>query len=118
MTRNHSPAIAWMIDGWDGGDPWGSAMEMAWAVAEVSWALGEYGPVAVLGVTWGAHVPNVADIREAMREGSDYTGDVSYDMQALLGGWDAGEVTLDHMTFAARVLTRYLDLCKRAGLDY
>lgn len=107
-----------MIDAWDGGDPWGSAMSMAWAVAEVGAAYDEYAPAATLDVVWGmgGH-PSREELEEATGE-LDYDGDVQFETRALAEGVQTGQVTMDDLRFAARVLDRYLDLCKAAGLDY
>jgi hypothetical protein len=54
MTRRyHTPAIAHLIDGWDGGDPWGSAMSAGWAVAEVARAAAVPGVDSALEISWG-----------------------------------------------------------------
>lgn len=116
--RGHSPAIDSMIDGWDGGDQWGSAMSMAWAVAEVAAAYGEREPERVLEVTWGAGAPPSRLELETATADPNYDGDLSFETRALAEGVGRGDVTMDDLRFAGRALNRYLDLCKAAGLDY
>lgn len=116
--RHHTPAIAWLMDGWDSYDNWGSAMSAAWAVAEVAAAYGEHEPASTLEVSWGmGGYPTRLELEIATGD-LDYEGDLSYDTRALAEGVQRGDVTMDDLSFAARVLTRYLDLCKKAGIDY
>jgi hypothetical protein len=119
MTRRyHTPAIAYLIDGWDGGDPWGSAMSAGWAVAEVARAAAVPGVDSALEISWGCGP--VIDLGEAADslDDRDDNGDVSFETAILSAAYLSGDVTDDDLLFAARVLSRYLDLCKSAGLDY
>lgn len=117
--RRYSPAIAAAIEGWDGGDPWGSAMDMAWAVAEVARA-GVVGTevAATLEVSWGAMSPMSIDEMADVEEDPDNRGDVSFTTAMLAAAYRDGRVTDDDLTFAARVLDRYLDILRAAGHDY
>lgn len=121
MTRrHHSPVIAHLIDGWDSGDNWGSAMSGAWAVAEVARAAGIDDVVApILAVSWGP-IAETIDLGEAADTLSDrdYGGDVSFETAVLADAYLSGRITDDDLIFAARVLTRYIDLCDAAGLSY
>lgn len=120
MRRYHSPVIARMIDSWDGGDPFGSAMSAAWAVAEVARAAGVPEVDTTLSVSWGA-VPMI-DLGEAAdtltADEPDPGSDISYETAALADAYLSGEITDQDLTFAARVLHRYIDLCERAGISY
>lgn len=118
--RHYSPAIAHMIDGWDGDDPFGSAMSMAWAVAEVARAADAEASATIdgaLSISWGA--APVLDLTEAADlDSREDPGDVSFETHALAAAYLDGAVTVADLTFAARVLSRYIDLCTAAGLDY
>lgn len=127
QRRHYSPAIDAMIDGWDGGDVWGSAMSMAWAVAEVARAAAierdaddvELDVVdTVLEVAWGPTVPLSLDELASVEEDPDNRGDVSFETGVLAAAYQDGRVTDEDLVFAARVLARYLDICRAAGLDY
>lgn len=117
MTRKyHTPAIAYLIDGWDAGDPWGSATSAGWAVAEVARAAAVSDVDSALEISWGC-VP-VIDLGETADSLWDGNGDVSFETAILAAAYLSGDVTDDDLLFAARVLSRYLDLCESAGLDY
>lgn len=116
--RHHSPVIAVLVDGWDDGDRWGSAMSAAWAVAEVARAAGTAPEVdQILSVSWGMGGP--IDLHEAADESNrDDPGDISFETHCLAAAYLDGAVTMRDLTFAARVLSRYIDICDRAGLSY
>lgn len=118
--RHHSPAIAAVIDSWDGGDPFGSAMGAAWAVAEVARAADAEASSRIdgtLSVSWGM-VPTLDLAEAADPESREDPGDVSFTTHCLAGAYLDGAVTVADLAFAARVLNRYIDLCTAAGLDY
>lgn len=114
QPRPHNPAIDTMIDSFDGADPWGSAMAMAFAVAEVGRAIDHpepgqilnYRPSAVAGTVT---LDDLADNDEA---------NVDYETESLALAVRAREVTEEDLTMAARILNKYLNLCKLAGKDY
>ena len=111
----YSPAIDAMIDTFDGGDPWGSAMGMAFALADVCEAVGltvardtlDYRPS-----------PYVATPDLDTLAGAGEEDDVTYEAQCLASAYVAGTVTDDDLVRGARVLGRYLSLCERAGRSY
>lgn len=119
MTRRtaYSPAIDHMIDSFDGGDPWGSAMAMAFALADVCEAVGlsvardvlEYAPSPYVAT------PDLDALADA---DEDEDRDVSFEAACLASAYRSGAVTDADLERGARVLSRYLDLCKRAGRDY
>lgn len=128
--RHYSPAIDAMIDGWDGGDVWGSAMSMAWAVAEVARAAeieSNAAPVdhveldrvpQILEVSWGAAQPMTIDEMADVEGNPEDRGDVSFETSMLAAAYRDGRVTDADLLFAARVLDRYLDIARAAGQDY
>jgi hypothetical protein len=115
FKRRYSPAIATMMDGWDGGDPFGSAMEMAWAVAEVGRAMDEPEPGQTLNYRPSplSYSRTVEEIASGERE-----DDISFTMECLAQAVQDGRVSVDDLVFAAKVLHRYIDICRQAGKDY
>jgi hypothetical protein len=119
MNRKyHSRAISFLMDDWDDYDPWGSAMSAAWTVAEVARAVDVLEIESILEITWNC-VP-VIDLSEAAAslDDRDNNGDVSFGTAILAAAYLSGDVTDDDLLFVARVLSRYLNLCRAAGLDY
>ncbi len=118
MTRRtaYSPAIDVMIDGFDGADPWGSAMGMAFALADVCEALQLTTARDVLNYRPSPYV-DTPDIDELAGEHHDDC-DVTFEAHVLAAAYLAGDVTETDLIRACHVLDRYLDRCKRAGLDY
>jgi len=82
---------------YDGGDPWGSVMPWAFAVAEESYFNRNGDAAMVLGYTPGAGVPDLSE---------NYGRDL---LKQLPDG--------DLYQFAV-LLKRFIDLCKRKGWDY
>lgn len=111
--RPHNPAIDAMIDSFDGGDPWGSAMAMAFAVAEVSRAKGLTEPGAIL-----EYRPSPIAGSVTLSQLAGGTTDSGYEAEMLADAVIQGDVSDEDLTIAARVLHKYLHLCKTAGLDY
>lgn len=113
MTRRgYSPAIDAMIDSFDGGDPFGSAMSMAWAVAECGRAMGEPEPGQRLN-----YRPSPLSYTRTIDDLADDTGG-DYETTVLAQAIRDGRVTVPDLVVAARVLNRYLNLCRKAGRDY
>lgn len=117
MTRRtaYSPAIDHMIDGFDGGDPWGSAMGMAFALADVCEAVGLTAARDILEYRPSRYV-STPDLDALADAGED--DDVLFEAQCLALAYRDGAVTDADLERGARVLSRYLDMCKRAGRDY
>lgn len=109
----YTPAIDVMIDGWDGGDAWGSALSLAFALADVAYAAGVDEVGSILDYTPGMGETLSLD---EIADGTD--DDTRYEAVCLAEAYISGDVTDDDLVRAAKVLSRYLDLCKRAGLDY
>lgn len=111
----HNPALAIFMDSWDDGDPWGSAMEAAWAIAVVSYAQGvteavyalDYKPSPLGSPTWD-------DLLSDATEGTDIT----IQMNDLAEAVEAERVSDEDLTQAAKIITRYLNICKLADRDY
>lgn len=128
--RRYSPAIDAMIDAWDGGDVWGSAMSMAWAVAEVARAAeleSDAEPIdhveldrvpQILEVSWGMTPALSIEEMASVEENPEDRGDVSFETGVLAAAYQRGDVTDADLLFAARVLDRYLDIARAAGHDY
>lgn len=112
--RRNSPAIAAMMDDWDGGDPFGSAMHAAWAVAEVSRAVGDP-PSSEVTQTLSYRPSPIAD-NPSLTELADDAED--FETRTLAEAVVAGRVEASDLVFAARVLHRYIDICERAGMSY
>lgn len=113
--RRYSPAIAAMMDSWDGGDPWGSANEMAFAVSEVARAMGESVPQALLSYRPSPIAPSYT-LDELANVGPD--DDVSFLTTELADAVRDGRVEASDLIFAARVLNRYLNMLDNAGQSY
>lgn len=115
-TRQHSPVIDLMIDSWDPGDPFGSAMEAAWAVAVVSYAQGtteavgvlDYRPSPLGSPTWD-------DLTSGATEDNS---DITIQMTDLADAYAAEDVSDEDLIFAAKVLSRYIGILKAAGKSY
>lgn len=107
--RPHNPALDVMIDNFDGGDPWGSAMAMGFAVGDVAVALGNSAVPAILDYS-----PGLAASSSLV----DLIGGEDFDTSALASAVQSGEVSEVDLERCARILSRYLDLLKRAGRDY
>jgi hypothetical protein len=112
--RRYSPAIAVMMDSWDGDDPWGSAVTMGFAVYEVSRALDIPEIAHILqaspGMTPVYSIDELAD--------SNGEGDIQFETMELASAVRDGRVTDADLIFAAKVLNRYIDICRNAGKDY
>lgn len=106
-------AIALVRDGWDAGDPWGSAMLALGDVADVMYAAGlpvpeelEYRPSPLTDER------TLADIV------SDDPGTTPYDARVIASECLAGRIDARTLRLAALTLNRYADACRAAGLDY
>jgi hypothetical protein len=114
MNRTHySPAIDVMIDGWDGGDPWGSAMSLAFAVCDVALAAGVPEPGWLLKYSPGMSSPNLDEMADETND-----SDTTLEAHLLASAYLDGSVSDADLIRAARVLRFYLLMCKRAGFDY
>lgn len=112
--RPHNPALDAMIDSFDGGDPWGSAMSMAFAVAEVGRVIGHPEPGQTLNYRPSILAGNVTLDEYAENPDRDF----DYETVSLAEAVKAGRVTEEDLSNAARVLNRYLGICRAAGQDY
>lgn len=111
--RPYPAAIACLMDDWDGGDVYGSARAIGFALADVA------GATDVASEVWSAlkYSPGMCeswDLDDLLDEDSGASGSA----HDLAHAYSAGDVTDDDLIHAARVISRYLDLCKLAGLDY
>jgi hypothetical protein len=119
ITPAHSPAISAMMLSWDSGDRYGSARSMGYALAQVAGAMGETAIVNILEATSGiSGWPSLERIAAYGTDGSGDNGDIEFAAVDLANAVEVGHVTVADMTFAARVLSRYLSLSERAGLAY
>lgn len=105
MSTNRNPVLVLMREFADPGDPWGTAMSWSFGVAEVLHARGEDVPDE-LGYRPS---PFVALSSEQPEEWPDL------EVWSLLA---QGDATVADLKTAGRCLSRYLDLCRSAGLDY
>ena len=113
IKRSQNPALNVMIDNFDSGDPWGSTMGMAFALADVATAIGNSTVQATLMYSPGAAAPQSLD------ELADDDGDdAPFEAILLAAAYRAGEVDDDDLERCAHILSRYLDVLQRAGRDY
>lgn len=101
---NANPILGRMRDEFGGGDPWGTAIGWAFAVADV------------LHFAAGEPVPAEMQYRPSPVQ-HEVDRDLYPDAE-VLDMYESGELTADDLTTAAKCLSRYLDWCKAAGLDY
>lgn len=110
----YSPAIASMMGAWDAGDPYGSAHEFAYAVAQCGRALDNPEPARILNFRPS---PIARDLLiEQLADGQDEDAGIA--LADLASNVQAGIVTEDDLVFAAKVLHRYLGILEAAGLSY
>lgn len=112
MRNVHSKALRPMMDSFDGGDPWGSAMAMAFAVAEVSNAIGYEEPQERMEYR-RSPVAARATLDELASEDCE-----DYEARELAIAFIAGEFTVADLNWASRVLHRYLGILDKAGKSY
>lgn len=112
LTRrpNRNPILALMRDDFGGeGDPWGTALGWAFGVAEVLHYTGHEVPAEMQyrpGLTMPAY------------DGEGNVVFVDYPDARIAELYRAGELTTDDLEEAARLLSRYCDWLRAAGLDY
>ena len=92
-------------ESWDRGDVWGSALGMHFAIADT------------LQLTDNG-VPTAWQYRPAALLTEDTHYEESSDSGQLLDAYQMGDVSSDDLVYWGNVLSRYADLCKRAGRDY
>lgn len=112
---NKNPVLRIMRENLDGGDPWGTALSWAFGVAGVLHAVGEPVPDEM-----GYRASPVVG-RDPDEEPEDYPDvEVWHLVNRTPGHWVDPEfgATYDDLRFAGKCLTRYIDWCKAAGLDY
>lgn len=110
----HTPAIASMMGAWDEGDPYGSAHEFAYAVAQCGRALDNPEPAQILNFRPSPLARNL--LIEQLADGQDEEAGIA--IADLASNVQAGVVTEDDLVFAAKVLHRYLGILESAGLSY
>lgn len=85
------------------GDVWGWGMSVGGGLCDVLWHIGASDEIPdEMGYSPGIGGPDVK----------------SYPAETILEGFESGDYGTEDMTYYCRVLSRYLDLCKRAGRDY
>lgn len=105
----------------DTSDPWGDGMTMVGAVCDLLSMLGEE---ARIPADMGYHrspydTTTLADVlAQADAWTEDLGGDIAPELCDLARAHRDGEVSTDDLATAARILSRYLDMVKAAGLDY
>lgn len=100
---------------WDNHDPWGSGMTALGAVCDVMFAMGashliEPGAGYRPGMGQSADLDALADADE--EDGQDWA------TVSLAGAVRSGDVTVEDLARASRILHLYLDLVTAAGRDY
>jgi hypothetical protein len=114
MTRHAiNPVIDYVRDWWDSGDPWGTAINALFDLAEVMYAAGIPIP-AELEYQHGAYESET--VEEMATESDD--GQTPYGVFVFASEYLAGNITERDMRLAALTLNRYVDACRAAGLDY
>jgi hypothetical protein len=114
MTRHAiNPVIDYVRDWWDSGDPWGTAIDALFDLAEVMYSAGMAIPEE-LEYQHGAYEPE--SLEEMATEDPD--GQTSYGVFVFASEYLAGNITERDMRLAALTLNRYCDMCRAAGLDY
>lgn len=108
-----NPVIDYVRDWWDGGDPWGTAINALFDLAEVMYSAGMAIPEE-LEYRHGPFEPST--VEEMATEDPD--GQTSYGVFVFASAYLSGEFTENDMRLAALTLNRYLALCRDAGLDY
>lgn len=111
--RNSNPVLVLMREDDIQGDPWGTAMAWAFAIAEVLHAAGEDVPQE-MQYSPSPYVQTTAECPE------EYPDCQVWDLLnetpgAYIDGFGA---TIEQIQDAGRIIARYLDWCKDAGLSY
>lgn len=114
MTRHAiNPVIDYVRDWWDSGDPWGTAINALFDLAEVMYSAGIPIPEE-LEYQHGACEPESLEDMATESDGGQTSAGVFVFASAYL----SGEITENDMRLAALTLNRYCDMCRAAGLDY
>lgn len=104
--------ISIVREGWDSGDKWGSAMLALCDIADV---------MAAADVPVPGELQYRRSVLDSRTVSDIATGDpdmTSYGARVIAEEYLAGRVDVRALTLAALALSRYVDACKRAGLDY
>ena len=112
--RPSNTAIDMMIDGWDAGDPWGSAMCMLHACCTVLQATGDAEKIDP-GAGW---VPAPGSLGWTTEDLADPANGHDYETSWLAECVDDGTATITDIAKATRILSLYADLVRAAGKDY
>lgn len=114
MSRHAiNPVIDLIRDGWDAADPWGTAINALFDLAEVVYAADIPIPEE-LGYQPGACEPE--SLEDMATEHGD--GQTPFNVYLFASEYLAGNITERDMRLAALTLNRYCDMCRAAGLDY
>jgi hypothetical protein len=114
MSRHAiNPVIDYVRDWWDDGDPWGTAINALFDLAEVMYSAGIPIPEE-LEYRHGTY--EAESLEEMATENED--GQTPYAVFVFASAYLSGEITENDMRLAALTLNRYLALCRSAGLDY
>lgn len=108
-------AMVLIREGWDKGDPWGSALNALFAVATVMHATDIEVPAEL---EFRRGLGDNRTIRDLARSVPDGYNDTTYDEFVLASEYLAGNVTDRDLTLAALTLNRYTNAARTAGLDY
>lgn len=111
--KNSNPVLVLMREDDVKGDPWGTAMAWGFGIAEVLHAAGEEVPSEM------QYSPS-AYVRLSSERPDEYPDCDVWDLLnqtpgTYIPGFGA---TLEQIQDAGRMISRYIDWCKAAGLDY
>lgn len=123
-TVSHSETIKILSQAWDSHDQYASAVLSAFDLAKIARVFGNTEVEEILFIGWGAFGPPTMEQVRPTIERAWYTpdpsafDDVSPELVSLFAEVDSGSITTKDLTYAARILQRYITLLHLAGKDY
>lgn len=115
--RSTNPALDYLADNWDSHDSWGTGMMALGAVCDVLYAMGEADRIDPGA---GFRPATGQDFTLAQLADPDFADEwnIDYDTNVLATAVEDGEVSVDDLERASRILHLYLELARAAGRDY
>lgn len=115
LRRSTNPVFHVFADTWDKGDPWGSAMAAGFAVCTVLDAVNASDRIDPgAGYSRGMAAPETLD---DLADADEDSG-TPYEDTMLATAVRSGQVTVDDLAAATRIISLYCDVLKAAGRDY